>query len=136
MELGKGFLFEARQKRLAIDGRNFYADLIFYNRLLRCYVIIDLKSDELKHEDLGQMQMYVNYYDRYVKEEFENPTIGILLCREASRSIVELTLPEDANIYASQYSLIIPKKEVLQEKLNEWIEELEVNQIGVEQKED
>jgi hypothetical protein len=125
LELGKGFLFEARQKRFTFDEKHFMVDLVFYNRLLDCYVIIDLKNDELKHQDLGQMQMYVNYYDRYVKTEKENPTVGILLCKEKSDSIVEITLPKDANIYASEYSLYLPDKTLLQRKLAEWVKEFE-----------
>lgn len=124
LELGKGFLFEARQKRFTFDERNFYVDLVFYNRLLKCYVLIDLKTGDLTHQDLGQMQMYVNYYDRYVKQDFENPTIGILLCSEKSDALVELTLPKDSNVYASQYSLYLPDKTLLQRKLKEWREEL------------
>ena len=124
LELGKGFLFEARQKRFTFDERNFYVDLVFYNRLLKCYVLIDLKTGDLTHQDLGQMQMYVNYYDRYVKQDFENPTIGILLCSEKSDALVELTLPKDSNVYASQYSLYLPDKALLQRKLKEWREEL------------
>ncbi len=124
LELGKGFLFEARQKRFTFDERNFYVDLVFYNRLLKCYVLIDLKTGDLTHQDLGQMQMYVNYYDRYVKQDFENPTIGILLCSEKSDALVELTLPEESNVYASQYSLYLPDKTLLQRKLKEWREEL------------
>jgi len=123
LELGKGFLFEARQKRFTYDEQHFFVDLVFYNRLLDCYVLIDLKTKELKHQDLGQMQMYVNYFDRYVKTEKENPTIGILLCREKNDSVVELTLPKDSNIYASEYSLYLPDKSLLQRKLAEWIEE-------------
>ncbi len=98
LELGKGFLFEARQKRFTFDERHFYVDLVFYNRLLQCYVLIDLKTDELSHQDLGQMQMYVNYFDRYVKQNFEKPTIGILLCKKKNDTIIELTLPKDASI--------------------------------------
>jgi predicted nuclease of restriction endonuclease-like (RecB) superfamily len=124
LELGKGFLFEARQKRFTFDERNFYVDLVFYNRLLKCYVLIDLKTGDLTHQDLGQMQMYVNYYDRYVKQDFENPTIGILLCSEKSDALVELTMPKDSNVYASQYSLYLPDKTLLQRKLKEWREEL------------
>ena len=124
LELGKGFLFEARQKRFTFDERNFYVDLVFYNRLLKCYVLIDLKTGDLTHQDLGQMQMYVNYYDRYVKQDFENPTIGILLYSEKSYALVELTLPKDSNVYASQYSLYLPDKALLQRKLKEWREEL------------
>ena len=123
LEMGKGFLFEARQKRFTFDERNFYVDLIFYNRLLKCYVLIDLKTGDLTHQDLGQMQMYVNYYDRYVKQDYENPTIGILLCGEKSDALVELTLPENSNVFASQYSLYLPDKALLQRKLKEWIEE-------------
>ncbi|MBO5679307.1 MAG: DUF1016 family protein [Bacteroidaceae bacterium] len=125
LELGKGFLFEARQKRFTFDEQHFYVDLVFYNRLLQCYVLIDLKTDKLAHQDLGQMQMYVNYYDRYVKQDFEKPTIGILLCEEKNDALVELTLPKDANIYASAYQLYLPDKAVLQRKLREWIDEFE-----------
>jgi len=125
LELGKGYLFESRQKRFTFDERNFFVDLVFYNRLLKCYVLIDLKTDDLKHQDLGQMQMYVNYYDRYVKTKDENPTIGILLCETKSDTLVELTLPKDSNIYASEYSLYLPEKKLLQSKLAEWIKEFE-----------
>lgn len=127
LELGKGFLFEARQKRFTFEERNFYVDLVFYNRLLQCYVLIDLKTGDLTHQDLGQMQMYVNYYDRYVRQPFEHPTIGILLCERKSDALVELTLPKDANIYASQYLLYLPDKALLEVKLKEWIEEFETN---------
>lgn len=123
MEMGKGFLFEARQKRFTFEERHFYVDLVLYNRLLQCYVLVDLKMDDLTHQDIGQMQMYVNYYDRYVRKEWEKPTIGILLCERKSDALVELTLPEDTNIYATQYTLCLPDKETLQRKLKEWIEE-------------
>jgi len=123
LECGKGFLFEARQKRFTFDEDNFYVDLVLYNRLLQCYVLIDLKVDKLTHQDLGQMQMYVNYFDRYVRQEFEKPTIGILLSETKNDALVELTLPKDANIYAQQYALCLPQKEELQAKLREWIEE-------------
>ena len=132
LELGKGFLFEARQKRFTFNENHFFVDLIFYNRLLQCYVLIDLKVTELKHQDLGQMQMYVNYFDRYVKTEKETPTIGILLCKEKDDSIVELTLPENSNIYASEYSLYLPDKALLQRKLAEWIEEFEETHGGMD----
>jgi predicted nuclease of restriction endonuclease-like (RecB) superfamily len=125
LEMGKGFLFEARQKRFTFDEESFYLDLVLYNRLLQCYVIIDLKVDKMKHQDLGQLQMYVNYFDRYVKQDFEKPTIGILLCGKKNDNIVELTLPLDSNIYASEYSLYLPDKKVLQSKLAEWIDEFE-----------
>ena len=128
LELGKGFLFEARQKRFTFEEQHFFVDLVFYNRLLQCYVLIDLKIDKLTHQDLGQMQMYVNYYDRYVKQDFEKPTIGILLCKEKNDALVELTLPKDANIYASAYQLYLPNKALLQAKVKEWIEEFEENE--------
>ena len=123
LELGKGFLFEARQKRFTFDEQHFYVDLVFYNRLLQCYVLIDLKTGRLTHQDLGQMQMHVNYYDRHVRQEYEKPTIGILLCESKSDALVELTLPKDANIYASQYQLYLPDKDTLQSKLRQWIDE-------------
>ena len=123
LEMGKGFLFEARQKRFTFEERHFYIDLVLYNRLLQAFVLVDLKMDDLTHQDLGQMQMYVNYYDRYVKEDFEKPTIGILLCERKNDALVELTLPKDANIYAQQYALCLPDKALLQQKLREWIAE-------------
>ncbi len=132
LELGKGFLFEARQKRFTFDEEHFYVDLVFYNRLLQCYVLIDLKTDRLSHQDLGQMQMYVNYYDRHVKQDFEKPTIGILLCERKNDALVELTLPKDANVYASAYQLYLPDKAVLQAKVKEWIAEFEENKETLE----
>ena len=132
LELGKGFLFEARQKRFTFDEEHFYVDLVFYNRLLQCYVLIDLKTDRLSHQDLGQMQMYVNYYDRYIKQDFEKPTIGILLCERKNDALVELTLPKDANVYASAYQLYLPDKAVLQAKVKEWIAEFEENKETLE----
>jgi predicted nuclease of restriction endonuclease-like (RecB) superfamily len=117
LELGKGFLFESRQKRFTFDNDHFYVDLVFYNRLLRCYVLIDLKRDKLTHQDLGQMQMYVNYFDRHVKTEDELPTIGIVLCHRKNNALVELTLPKEANIFASKYQLYLPSKEVLKAQL-------------------
>ncbi len=119
LELGKGFLFEARQKRFTFDNDHFYVDLVFYNRLLRCYVLIDLKRDKLTHQDLGQMQMYVNFFDRYVKTADELPTIGILLCHRKHDALVELTLPKDSNIFASKYQLYLPSKEELKRQLEE-----------------
>ncbi len=96
---------------------------MFYNRLLRCYVVVDLKLDKLTHQDLGQMQMYVNYYDREVKLPDENPTIGLLLCKEKKDAVVKLTLPKDANIHAREYQLYLPSKELLKAKLLEWSSE-------------
>lgn len=120
LELGKGFLFEARQKRFTFDDDHFFVDLVFYNRLLRCYVLIDLKIGKLTHQDLGQMQMYVNYFDRYVKTDAESATIGIVLCKKKHEALVEITLPKDANIHAREYQLYLPSKEELQQKLTEW----------------
>ena len=120
LELGKGFLFEARQKRFTFDGDHYYLDLVFYNRLLRCYVVIDLKLDKLTHQDLGQMQMYVNHYDRNVRLPDENPTVGLLLCKEKKDAVVKLTLPKDANIHAKEYQLYLPSKQLLKAKLLEW----------------
>jgi predicted nuclease of restriction endonuclease-like (RecB) superfamily len=123
LEMGKGFLFEARQKRFTFDEEHYFLDLVLYNRLLQSYVLIDFKTKKLKHKDLGQMQMYVNYYDRNVKQSHEKPTIGILLCETANQTLVELTLPENANIYAAQYALYLPDKTLIQSKLKEWIDE-------------
>jgi predicted nuclease of restriction endonuclease-like (RecB) superfamily len=120
LELGKGFLFEARQKRFTFDEDHCFVDLVFYNRLLRCYVLIDLKIGKLTHQDLGQMQMYVNYFDRFVKIEAENPTIGIVLCKRKHEALVEITLPKDANIHAREYQLYLPSKDELRQKLEEW----------------
>ncbi len=119
LELGKGFLFEGRQKRFTFDDDHFYVDLVFYNRLLRCYVLIDLKRDKLTHQDIGQMQMYVNYFDRQVKLDDEAPTVGIVLCHRKNDAVVELTLPKDSNIHASEYQLYLPSKEELQKQLEE-----------------
>jgi predicted nuclease of restriction endonuclease-like (RecB) superfamily len=123
LELGKGFLFEARQKRFTFDEEHFFVDLVFYNRLLRCYVLLDLKLGKVAHQDLGQMQMYVNYFDRFVKTGEENPTIGIVLCKRKNQALVEITLPKDANIHAREYQLYLPSKDELQQKLMEWIGE-------------
>ena len=121
LELGKGFLFEARQKRFTLNGDHFFVDLVFYNRLLRCYVLVDLKIGRLTHQDLGQMQMYVNYFDRHVRTAGENATIGIILCKKKTEALVEITLPGDANIHAREYKLYLPSKEELRRKLQEWI---------------
>ena len=115
LELGTGFAFVGRQER-------FTFDLVFYNRLLRCFVLFDLKIGELKHQDIGQMQMYVHYYDRKVKLPEENPTIGIILCRDKNNAVVEMTLPEDnSQIFASKYETVLPSKEALQKPLQEQI---------------
>ena len=112
LELGHGFTFVARQKRITFDDKHFRIDLVFYNRVLKCFVLIDLKIGELKHQDLGQMQMYVNYYDREKRLEDENKTIGIVLCQNKSDLVVEYTLPEiNEHIFASNYKTILPSKE-------------------------
>ena len=119
LELGKGFLFQGRQVRFTFDEEHYFVDLVFYNRLLRCFVLIDLKIGKIKHQDLGQMQMYVNYYDRYVKLPEENKTIGIVICREKNDTLVKLTLPEDNNqIFASKYMTVLPSKEELKKVLD------------------
>ena len=120
LELGKGFTFVGRQVRFTFDESHFKVDLVLYNRLLQCFVLVDLKIGKLTHQDLGQMQMYVNYYDRYEKQPHEKPTIGILLCQKKNDMLVELTLPQDTNIYASEYKLYLPEKQLLQQKLTEW----------------
>lgn len=125
LELGTGFAFVGRQVRFTFNEEHYRVDLVFYNRHLRCFVLIDLKIGELKHQDLGQMQMYVNYYDRYEKLGTENPTIGILLCKEKNDALVELTLPQESNIFASEYKLYLPDKKLLQKKLKEWVDEEE-----------
>jgi predicted nuclease of restriction endonuclease-like (RecB) superfamily len=120
LELGNGFTFVARQKRISIDENHFRIDLVFYNRFLKSFVLIDLKIGELKHQDIGQMQMYVNYYDRYIKLDDENKTVGIILCQDKSDLLVKITLPENnEQIYASRYMTILPSKEDLIKLLNE-----------------
>ncbi len=120
LELGKGFTFVARQKRITIDEKHFKVDLVFYNRLLKSFVVIDLKIGELKHQDIGQMMMYVNYFDRFEKTDDENSTIGIILCKDKSKALVELTLPKDNNqIYASKYLTILPNKEEFKKLLED-----------------
>ena len=120
LEMGNGFSFVARQKRLLLEDDEFFADLVFYNRLLRCHIVIELKTGELTHQDLGQLQMYVNYYDRNVKLPDENPTIGILLCTEKNDTVVRMTLPEEnKTILASEYKLYLPTTEQLVNEVNE-----------------
>ncbi len=115
-ELGKGFLFVGRQQRIIIEDEHFYVDLVFYNRLLQCFVLIDLKIGKLKHQDLGQMQMYVNYYDEFKKTNEENPTIGIVLCKQKNETLVRITLPKDnQQIFASKYQTVLPSKEELKQ---------------------
>ena len=116
LELGHGFTFVGRQQRITFDDKHFRIDLVFYNRILKCFVLIDLKIGELKHQDLGQMQMYVNYYDREMRLEDENKTIGIVLCQNKSEAVVKYTLPENnEQIFASKYKTVLPSVEVLKE---------------------
>lgn len=120
LELGTGFAFIGRQVRFTFDEEHFMVDLVFYNRLLRCFVLFDLKIGELKHQDIGQMQMYVHYYDRVVKLHDENPTIGIILCKDKNNAVVEMTLPEDnSQIFASKYETVLPSKDDLKRLLEE-----------------
>jgi len=114
LELGTGFTFVARQKRISFDEKHFKIDLVFYNRILRCFILLDLKIGELKHQDIGQMQMYVNYYDREIKLDEEGKTIGLILCQNKSKSVVKYTLPENnEQIFASKYKTILPSQEEL-----------------------
>lgn len=118
IEMGKGFLFGGRQVRFALDGEEFFVDLVLYNGLLQCFVLVDLKIGKLKHRDIGQMQMYVNYYDRYVRKEYEKPTIGIVICKDKSDAVVEITLPKGNNtIFAKEYKLYLPTKVELKKVL-------------------
>jgi predicted nuclease of restriction endonuclease-like (RecB) superfamily len=114
LEMGKGFLFGGRQVRFSFDGEDFFVDLVLYNRLLQCFVLVDLKIGKLKHQDIGQMQMYVNYYDRFVKQDFEKPTVGIIICKDKSDAVIEITLPKDnKTIFAKEYKLYLPSKAAL-----------------------
>jgi predicted nuclease of restriction endonuclease-like (RecB) superfamily len=126
LELGNGFSFVARQKRIHLEGDDFFIDLVFYNRLLQCFVVIEIKTNKLTHEDIGQLQMYVNYYDRYEKQEFENPTIGILLCADKNDAVVKITLPKDnKTIFASKYQLYLPTEQQLIEEIKKEIKKLD-----------
>jgi hypothetical protein len=118
LELGRGFTFEARQKRISFDGESYYIDLVCYNYILKCFVLIDLKTNRLTHQDLGQMLMYVNYYTRELMNEGDNPPIGILLCADKSESVVKYTLPEEnTQIFASKYKLYLPTEEELRHEI-------------------
>ena len=126
LELGNGFAFVARQKRFDMDGRHFYVDLVLYNYKLKCFVLIDLKRGDLTHQDIGQMQMYVNYYTRELMEPGDNPPIGIILCADKSDALVKYTLPLDnKQVYASKYLLYLPKEEELQEEMKKQLKILE-----------
>ncbi|MGV8963216.1 MAG: PDDEXK nuclease domain-containing protein [Candidatus Saccharimonadaceae bacterium] len=126
LELGNGFSFVARQKRIHIEGDEFFIDLVFYNRLLQCFVIIEIKTTKLTHQDIGQLQMYVNYFDRFEKQDFENPTIGILLCTDKNDAVVKISLPENNNtIIASKYQLYLPTEQQLIDEVKREIEKLD-----------
>jgi hypothetical protein len=116
--MGKGFCFVARQKRMTLEGDHFYVDLVFYNRLLRCFVLVDLKMGKLTHQDLGQMQMYVNFFDRFQRAEYEAKTIGIVLCSDKNDAMVRITLPDDnEQILAARYQMYLPTEEELRAEL-------------------
>jgi predicted nuclease of restriction endonuclease-like (RecB) superfamily len=126
LEMGKGFCFVARQKRMTLEGDHFYVDLVFYNRLLRCFVLVDLKMGKLTHQDLGQMQMYVNFFDRFQREEHEAKTIGIVLCSDKNDAMVRITLPdENERVLAARYQMYLPTEEELRAELEREREEAE-----------
>lgn len=128
LELGRGFSFVARQKRFTFDGEHFFIDLVFYNYILKCFVLIDLKTGKLTHQDLGQMQMYVNYYTREMMNEGDNLPIGIVLCADKSESVVRYTLPEDnRQIFTSKYKLYLPSEEELRQELQREYDVLDDN---------
>ena len=120
LELGNGFSFVSRQQRIHLEGDDFFIDLVFYNRLLQCHVLFEIKTHKLTHQDMGQLQMYVNYYDREVKIDRENPTIGVLLCADKNNAVVKYSLPKDnETILASKYQLYLPREEELKKLLEE-----------------
>ena len=126
LELGNGFSFVARQKRIHLDGDDFFVDLVFYNRLLQCFVLIEIKTHKLTHQDLGQLQMYVNYFDRFERQSYENPTIGILLCADKNDAVVKISLPDDnKSIIASKYQLYLPTEQQLMEEVQKELEKLD-----------
>lgn len=126
LEIGNGFSFMARQKRIHIDGDEYFIDLVFFNRLLQCFVVIEIKTNKLTHQDIGQLQMYVNYYDRFEKQDFENRTIGILLCADKNDAMVKISLPENnKTIIASKYQLYLPSEKQLIEEVKKEIKKLD-----------
>ena len=130
LELGKEFMFVGSQVRITLDEKHFYPDLIFYNRLLKCFVIIDLKIGEVTHQDIGQMQMYVNYYDRIVKTKDANKTVGILLSTKKNETLVKYTLPQDnKSIFASEYKLHLPTEKELINAIEEEKKKMKLNEI-------
>jgi predicted nuclease of restriction endonuclease-like (RecB) superfamily len=127
LEIGNGFSFVARQKRIHIEGDEFSIDLVFYNRLLQCFVLFEIKTTKLTHQDIGQLQMYVNYYDRFEKQEFENPSIGILLCADKNDAVVKITLPEsNKTIVASKYQLYLPTEQQLIDEVKKEMDKLDI----------
>lgn len=129
LELGKGFTFVGRQKRITLDGDHFYIDLVFYNTLLKCYVLIDLKVGKLTHQDIGQMQMYVHYYDRDVKQKDDTSTVGLILCEDKKDAVVRYTLPKESKqIFASKYKLYLPTEKELRKELLEERKRIELYQ--------
>lgn len=130
LELGNGFSFVARQKRIHLDGDEFFIDLVFYNRLLQCFVLFEIKTTKLTHQDLGQLQMYVNYYDRLEKQDFENPTIGILLCADKNDAVVKITLPtNNQTIVAAKYQLYLPTEQQLIAEVRKEIEKMDYKKL-------
>ncbi len=130
LELGRGFSFVARQKRISFDGEHYYIDLVFYNYILKCFVIVDLKLGKLTHQDLGQMQMYVNYYTRKMMNDGDNPPIGIVLCADKSESVVKYTLSEEnQQIFASKYKLYMPTEKQLENEIKKEQELLEIEKV-------
>ncbi|MBR1582275.1 MAG: DUF1016 family protein [Spirochaetales bacterium] len=130
LELGRGFSFVARQKHICFDGRHFYIDLVMYNYILKCFVLIDLKAGDLTHQDLGQMQMYVHYYERELMNDGDNPPLGIVFCADKSDSVVKYTLPEnEKNIFASKYMLYLPTEDELRKELQSEYLALDENKI-------
>ena len=126
LELGNGFSFVARQERIHLEDDEFFVDLVFYNRLLQCFVLIEIKTDKLTHQDLGQLQMYVNYFDRFEKQHFENATIGILLCADKNDAVVKISLPENnKNIIASKYQLYLPTEQQLIDEVKREMQKLD-----------
>ncbi|WP_026969512.1 PDDEXK nuclease domain-containing protein [Algoriphagus terrigena] len=126
LEIGNGFSFVARQKRIHIEGDEFSIDLVFFNRLLQCFVLVEIKTSKITHQDIGQLQMYVNYYDRFEKQDFENPTIGILLCADKNDAVVRITLPENnKSIVASKYQLYLPTEQQLIAEVQKEIEKMD-----------
>lgn len=136
LELGKGFAFVARQGRLTLDGDHFYVDLVFYHTILKCYVIIDLKTGKLTHQDLGQLQLYVNYYDREKRATGDNPTLGLILCAEKNDTVVRYTLGKDQKkqIFASRYQMYLPTEAQLRAEIRREVRLLQAPEIATKKR--